>query len=162
MKKILFLLLFVPFFSFAQTDEKIDLSTYGLKATFTNNGISTVREIEKDESDFKTLEIKVRFENSNRLTITELKKPLTVPLTFKMMRQNLTTKNKTVKIKALVNVGNSFLIERTYLKDGSKIYKCFFGIIANGKHYLIDSNDIDDEATARKMLEIAQSFKMIK
>jgi hypothetical protein len=163
MKHILLIALFlVPIFSIAQNEAKIDLTEYGLKASMTNNGVSTIKEIEKGESDFKTLEVKVRFENSNRLTITELKKPLTVPMYVKMSRQALASKNKTVTLKALVNSGTSLLVERTYKEDGRKIYKCMHGIIANGKHYLIDSDEIDEEATARKMLGIAQSFKMNK
>ncbi len=150
----------LPIFSVAQSGELIELGPYGLKATMTNNGVSTVKEIEAGESDMKTKEVKVRFENSNRLTITELKKPLTVPMFVKMTKQALNTKSKTVKLKAIINEGNAVLVERTYIESGEKIYKCMYGVIIKTKHYLIDSDEVNDVETCKKMLEIAKSFKM--
>lgn len=164
MRKYLFLFLFIPLVLFAQTNSTIQLKEYGLNWTLEKNAEYVVKEITKEKSDLNTLEIKIKFEDYSSLTITELRKPLTVPVYVNSFKKNLTIKHPEVKLKAIVNSENAILFERDYIsKDDERptIYKCMFGIISKGKHYLVESDECETVEKCQQLLAMAKSIKAL-
>jgi hypothetical protein len=147
----------------AQDNSIIELKDYGLNWTMQNKYAYKVSEIQKDKSYMETPEIKIRFEDHPSMTITELRKPMSVPLFLSQTKKVLAQKSKGVKLTAKVNQGNAVLIERDYTGDDDRatIYKFMYGVIIKGKHYLIESNECDTQKECEELLEIARSMKAL-
>jgi hypothetical protein len=157
MKKIIFLLL-LPCYVWAQTTST-DLSSYGIKASIATSSDLPVERIEQKESYLKTPEINIQLTNGEDITITQLKKPLTIALTKSEFAKVLKQKRKDISLKALVNTGNDMLIERSYKDDGRKIYKFMLLRVIKGKEYMIEGSEVSDEALCRKIMEMAKTCK---
>lgn len=164
MKKYLFLLLLAPLVLFAQSNSIINLNEYGLNWTLEKNSKYVISEIKKEKSDLNTLEIKIKFDDYSSLTITELRKPLTVPVYINTFKKNLASKHSEVKLKAIVISGNAILFERDYISsddDRPTIYKCMYGIIYKGKHYLVESDECETVEKCQELLTMAKSIKTV-
>ena len=158
MIKFLFALLFVPNFSIAQQN-KTDLSQYGLKASIETHPTYTIREILQEEGDIENKEIKIKYENGEKIVIAELRKPMTIAVVRNEFNKVLSKPNKSVTLKALVKTSNEYLVERTYKSDGRKIYKFMLLRAIKGKEYMIESSEFDDLALCKDMMALAKTFK---
>ena len=158
MKNILFLLLLLPLWMQAQNNRQ-SLSEYGLNATIGADSSLPVNRIEQKESHLKTNEIKIYLENREKITLTELNKQLNIAAIKGQFNKSLNTPHKEVSIKALIKSGNDLLIERTYKKDGRKIYKFMVFSVIKGKEYMIEGSEMDEEKLCRQMMQLAKSIK---
>ncbi len=158
MKNVLLLLLLLPMWMQAQNDRQ-SLSEYGLNATLSPDSSLPVNRIEQKESYLKTNEIKIYLENGERITLTELNKQLNIATVKSQFNKALSTPHKEVTIKALIKSGNDLLIERTYKKDGRKIYKFMVFSIIKGKEYMIEGSEMDEEALCRQVMKLAKTIR---
>jgi hypothetical protein len=158
MKNIIYILLLATTSNaFSQTK---DLKEYGIVANIQENKETAISEIEKKLSYQKTTEVNIRYENGEKITIEELRKPLTIALTKKEYAKILKQKNKTVSLKAIINTGNDMLIERDYLGDDDRETVYLFMLLrkVNGKEYMIQSSTMSDLTLCKKMMELAKTI----
>ena len=159
MKKLLiFAMLAFPLFTMAQTATK-DLTEYGVTANIQTSDTYPIKEVSTETGDIENKEIKIRYENGEKIVVTQLKKPLSIAVVRSEFNKILTKPNKTVTLKALVKTPNELLIERTYKSDGRKIYKFMVLRVIKGKEYMIDSSEFDDLELCKGMMALAKSIK---
>ena len=159
MKKLLLLaFLASPFVSLAQTS-MMDLAEYGVPTSVQTSETYPIKEVTTETGEIENKEIKIRYENGEKIVITQLKKPLTIAIVRSEFNKILTKPNKTVTLKALVKTANELLIERTYKSDGRKIYKFMVLRVIKGKEYMIDSSEIDDLELCKGMMALARTIK---
>lgn len=161
MKKLLFVVLILPLLVFAQNaqNDKMSLSDYDLNARMNMDSSLDVERIEQEVSDLSTPKIKIFLKVGERITITQLNKKMDIALIKSQYKQALTKKHKSVSIKALVNSGNDLLIERTYKGDGGRIYKFLLLRVIQGKEYLIEGSETNEESVARNMITLAKTIQ---
>lgn len=159
MKKLLILaFLALPLFSMSQSST-VDLTEYGVPASVQTSETYPIKEVTTETGDIENKEIKIRYENGEKIVVTQLKKPLTIAVVRSEFNKILTKPNKTVSLKALVKTANELLIERTYKSDGRKIYKFMVLRVIKGKEYMIDSSEFDDLELCKGMMVLAKSIK---
>lgn len=137
----------------------IQLSEYGIPASIETHQTYAIQEITQKEGDMKIKEVKIRYENGEKLVVSEIKKPMSIAMIRSEFNKVLAKPNKNVTLKALVKTPNELLIERTYKDDGRKIYKYMVLRVIKGKEYMIDSSEFDDLTLCKEMMNIAKTFK---
>ncbi len=137
----------------------IQLSEYGIPASIGTHQTYAIQEITQKEGDMKIKEVKIRYENGEKLVVSEIKKPMSIAMIRSEFNKVLAKPNKNVTLKALVKTPNELLIERTYKDDGRKIYKYMVLRVIKGKEYMIDSSEFDDLTLCKEMMNIAKTFK---
>ena len=158
MKKLFFALLLFPMLSIAQLN-KVDLSEYGLSASIETNETYPIKEISNKKGDMENNEVKIKFENGERIVVAEIRKPMTIAMIRSEFNKVFAKPNKTVTLKPLVKTPNEFLVERTYKDDGHKIYKFMILRVIKGKEYMIESSEFDDLALCKDLMNIAKTCK---
>lgn len=158
MKKLLFTLFIVPYMAFAQ-QAKVDLATYGIPASIQKHETFVIKEITQETGDIENKEVKIKYENGEKIVLAELRKPMTIAVVRSEFNKVLSKPNKTVTLKTLVKTSNDYLVERTYKSDGRKIYKFMLLRTIKGKEYMIESSEFDDLDTCKQMMDLAKTCK---
>lgn len=157
MKKILLSLVLLPLFAFAPDSKTIDLKDFGLNATIQNNTTFSEEPEVSGKNEGKYFEIKIRFNGDAKLEIEKIPKPMTAAKLMGQFRKMLTEKTKGVVIKKISGGTNDIMISRT--RDGVTIYKGFFATSQKGKEIMVMTNDADDQATCKQLLDMAKTLK---
>lgn len=154
MKKLFFILLLSPFFTFAQ-NTTIDLKSYGLNATLSNpdNHEYTVK---KDTDDGTTV-YSVYF-SEDKIKINDYPKPMTAKQVMDIYLSMPKTKSKSSSFKILEKGPNRIVMEADY--SGSKRYTFFYSVAAKGKQIVIEGTSEKDLENCKMLQKIGESFKL--
>ena len=156
MKKILFLLLVIPFCGFAQKANIIDLTEYGLSATINLSDYSEVESIENVENTNKVLQIKITLTNGEKIKLIEIKAPHNYSEVKKSALDQV-AKSKS-KARLILNTGKDLIIESMNYYD-EKQYSVMTNTTFKKMQLLTGCEVKTDEKAAKKMLGILKTFQ---
>ncbi len=153
MKKLLFLILLLPFYAKAQLT---DITEAGLKATIDLKGYYSENPTMKMEEYGQMKEHKIRL-GDDKIIFSPTNKVVNGKKMMAEVKKMATQKIKGVSIKIIKNSASEAILSVT--RDGKTEYKACCIVLLTGKEYFVMCETEGDISNAQHLIDISKTLK---